>query len=358
VLVSARSRTKKEKLQEREESSEMKETRYLVARELRATGSGKGRKIEGYAATWNTQADLGNFLEVIAAKPFSSLESDEVVMLFNHDDNLILGRSGVNLELTQDQVGLKFVCTLNDSSVSTDCYANLKSGILKECSFAFTVNPNGESWSTLPDGKMLRTLKDLKLWDCAVVTSPAYQGTSAAARNVVADDIEARMSAATRAASTGHLGVVPFSQYDNRNSDSFDSVDEANEIINWADGEDEDRTADAPVKNRLKAAQGFLYVKNAGEKRSDYVGPHHTIVDGQLAHSQIGTLRCARSLASGKLDIPQEHRAAAKDHVNSEMNLWFGDGGENDSQDGEVGSEIERSRNRLRLEVAKLNLSL
>src|SRR6267378_632285 len=134
-----------------------KETRYSVARELRATSSGKEKKIEGYACTWNTQTDLGNFFEVIAPKPFSSLDTDEVVMLFNHDDNLILGRSGVNLELSQDEVGLKFVCTLNDSSIATDCHANLKAGILRECSFAFTVLDGGETWSTLPNGKMLRT---------------------------------------------------------------------------------------------------------------------------------------------------------------------------------------------------------
>jgi phage head maturation protease len=52
----------------------MKETRcYLVARELRAIGSGKEKKIEGYACTWNTQTDLGTFFEVISPKPFSSL---------------------------------------------------------------------------------------------------------------------------------------------------------------------------------------------------------------------------------------------------------------------------------------------
>lgn len=322
--------------------SNIRETRYSVARELRATGTANERRIEGYACTWNTQADLGNFFEVIAPKPFTSLDTDEVVMLFNHDDSLILGRSGVNLELAQDEVGLRFVCTLNDSSTATDCHANLKAGILRECSFAFTVLDGGETWSTLPNGKMLRTLNSLRLWDTSVVTSPAYPGTSAAARNVIA------ASAATRAASTSHLGSVPFAQYDARSEDSFNSVDEANGIINWADGEDEDRTADSPVKQPLRAAQGFLYVKNAGEKRSDYVGAHHTIVDGQLAHSMVGSLKCARDLAAGRLDIPSEARAAAKEHVDSEMNVFFGD----DSDE----TETERSRAKSRLQVAKATL--
>jgi uncharacterized protein len=329
----------------------MKETRFVKARELRATGSGKEKKIEGYACVWNTQTDIGDFYEVISPKPFTSLDTHSVVMNFNHNDSLVLGRSGVNLALTQDEVGLRFVCSLNDSSVAEDVYKNLKSGILSECSFAFTVNnPGGETWTTLPDGKMLRTLKDLRLWDTAVVTSPAYSGTSAAARNIVADDIEARMAAARDDDVTEHLGAVPFSRCDSRSEDSFDSVDEANGIINWADGEDEDRSADAPVTNRLKAAQGFLYVANDGSQRSDYVGPHHTVRDGKLAHSQIGTLKAAMDLATKKLDIPAEARADCESHIAKEMDIWWGDGS------GDTENEIERSRAKARLEVAKLSL--
>src|SRR6266850_6584607 len=178
----------------------MKETRFLVARELRATGTGKQKRIEGYAATWNQQADIGDFIETISPDPFTSLDRDNVVLNFNHDDSMLLGRSGVNLQLTQDHVGLRFDCALNDSSVAQDVYENLESRILSECSFAFTVNPDGETWSTLPNGRMLRTLKNLKLWDVSVVTSPAYSGTSAAARNVIAADIQQRMAGANLAA--------------------------------------------------------------------------------------------------------------------------------------------------------------
>jgi HK97 family phage prohead protease len=347
----------KEKLQEREESlKEMKkELRFFVAQELRATGSDKSPKIEGYAATFGTVASIGTFQERIQKGAFTrTLASDtDVVCLFNHEGMPLGRKSAGTLTLEEDELGLKFFCKLPDTTVAKDTYANLKAGNLRECSFGFYVNgPDGESWSTLPDGTALRTLLDVSLFDVSVVTSPAYSGTSAAARNIVPDDLEQRMSAATRAANSDNLGVVPFSRCDSRSEDPFNSVDEANGIINWADGSDEGRAADAPVKNKLKAAQGFLYVKNAGEKRSDFIGPHHTIVDGQLAHSQIGTLRCFRDLATGKLDIPSEHRAAAKQHLDSEWNIWVGDNGE--SEDAEQGTEIER--NRVRLAEAKATL--
>jgi HK97 family phage prohead protease len=178
----------------------MKELRYAVARELRATGTDKAKKITGYAATWNNQTSLGEFDETISPKPFSSLDTDSVVMNFNHSDSMLLGRSGVNLELCQDEVGLRFSCTLNDSSVAQDVYENIQSGILSECSFAFTVKPDGEAWSAQTNGRMLRTLKNLQLWDASIVTVPAYAGTSAQARNVVAEDIQQRMAGATLAA--------------------------------------------------------------------------------------------------------------------------------------------------------------
>ena len=177
-----------------------KELRYAVARELRASGSDKAKKITGYAATWNNPTSLGDFDETISPKPFSSLETDSVVMNFNHDDSMLLGRAGVNLKLEQDEVGLRFDCTLNDSTVAQDVYENIQSGILSECSFAFTVKPDGEVWNTQTNGRMLRTLKNLQLWDASIVTVPAYAGTSAQARNVVAADIQQRMASATLAA--------------------------------------------------------------------------------------------------------------------------------------------------------------
>ena len=332
-----------------------KELRYFVAQELRATGSDKQPKIEGYAATFSGIADLGTFKEVIQPGAFKRTlaEGDDVVCLFNHDDNLLLGRrSAGTLTLEEDSKGLKFVALLPDTTVAKDCYANLRAGNLKSCSFGFIVNgPDGERWMQQPDGTMLRTLLDVTLFDVSVVVQPAYSGTNAAARNVVADDIEKRMSRAMRATNEvegeDDLGVVPFSKHDARSEDSFNSVDEANGLISWAEGDEDERSADSPVKNRMKAAQGFLYVKNDGSKRSDYIGPHHTIVDGKLAHSQIGALRCAKDFVSGNLDIPAEHRAAAKQHLDSEMNLWFGDGDGGLSDDQRQSAVDEQLRTRL-----------
>jgi HK97 family phage prohead protease len=175
--------------------SEQRELRFAVTQELRAAGTDKQKRIEGYAAVWNTQTRIDNFYEVISEMPFSTLDTDNVVCNFNHSEDQLLGRAGANLTLEQDSHGLKFSCLLNDSSVARDCWANLASGILKECSFQFSIYPGGEKRSMLPSGEVLRTLTNLKLWDVSVVTSPAYPGTSASARNVVPEEVQARMAA-------------------------------------------------------------------------------------------------------------------------------------------------------------------
>ena len=183
-----------------------KELRTFVASELRATGNEKQPKVEGYAATFNTVANIGQFSEVIQPGAFKRTlaNGDDVVCLFNHDDNMLLGRrSAGTLTLQEDSKGLQFSCDLPETTTAKDVYANLRAGNLKECSFGFYVNgPEGERWSQQPDGTMLRTLLDVTLFDVSVVVNPAYGGTSASARNVIADYVEARMVSLTLAQGT------------------------------------------------------------------------------------------------------------------------------------------------------------
>ena len=178
-----------------------KELRYVVAQELRATGSDKQPKISGYAATFAGIADLGAFREKIAPGAFKrSLASDrDVVALYNHNNDMLLGRkSAGTLTLEEDGKGLRFSCDLPDTSVARDVYANLRAGNLKECSFGFFVDgEDGESWEQQADGGILRTLRNVNLFDVSVVTFPAYDNTEANARNILPENLEARMARIT-----------------------------------------------------------------------------------------------------------------------------------------------------------------
>jgi hypothetical protein len=189
-----------------------RELRTFIAQELRASGSDKQPRIEGYAATFGTRTNIGGqFNEVIQRGAFkrSLADGDEVVALIDHNSSLLLGRrSAGTLTLSEDATGLKFAVELSDTSAARDAYQNLKAGNLRECSFGFFVDgPDGEQWSQMPDGTMLRTLVSVRLFDVSVVTFPAYDNTSASARNVVAEHVEARMAELTQASGDAHRRI-------------------------------------------------------------------------------------------------------------------------------------------------------
>lgn len=140
--------------------------------------------IEGYAAVFNKDSeDFGGWVERIAPGAFSDVLNDNAVALFNHDMNLVLGRNGVNVTLTQDDKGLRYKVKLPDTSFAKDLRNLIKEGIIHQSSFAFTVKE--QRW-TKPDKegeKHVRTIEKVKrLYDVSPVTTPAYPDASVGAR--------------------------------------------------------------------------------------------------------------------------------------------------------------------------------
>jgi HK97 family phage prohead protease len=167
--------------------------------ELRAESQGDRFQISGYAALFDSPSkNLGGFVETIAPGAFDrALQEKQVVRFtFNHSLDAVLARSdNGTLALTTDSKGLKFKAQLNKNiQQHRDLFEACKSGLYNECSFAFTVPPDGQKW----DGTQ-RTLLDVDLLDCSLVATPAYEGTSAAARSATAivgpSDLLARLLA-------------------------------------------------------------------------------------------------------------------------------------------------------------------
>jgi len=149
-------------------------------------------QISGIAAAYNTLSqNLGGYMEKIAPGAFTrSLKTGaDVRALFNHDPSRILGRTkSRTLVLIDDDLGLKFTCQLDrNNSDHVNIYSAVKRGDISECSFAFTVPENGDSWENSdgsdPACMAIRTLRDVNLMDISAVVFPAYaQGTAVGAR--------------------------------------------------------------------------------------------------------------------------------------------------------------------------------
>ena len=136
--------------------------------------------IEGYAALYNNETDLGAFRESISPGAFDDVLADDVRALINHDPSLIIGRSSAGtLQLSTDEHGLRYEVKLGEQQYAKDLYTSIKRGDITQSSFAFTIQD--QTWSE--DRSTRKVEKVGKLLDISPVTYPAYKSASVAARN-------------------------------------------------------------------------------------------------------------------------------------------------------------------------------
>ena len=145
------------------------------ATELRTNG----RRLEGYAATFNSEARIGSFVETILPGAFRSALADDVLALLDHDAGKVLGRTrSGTLRLSEDSRGLAFSLDLPDTAAGRDALALAERGDLGGMSFGFIVPKGGENWT----GER-RTLRTVGLKEISVISAwPAYPDTSLALR--------------------------------------------------------------------------------------------------------------------------------------------------------------------------------
>lgn len=153
--------------------------------EIRA-GSDK-KIIGGYAAKFERHSqNLGGFVERIAPGAFNRSRGNGwpgVIARYNHDDNMVLGTiGGGTLRLSVDEVGLTYEVDL--PKARADIFELVERGDVRQSSFAFTTEQDGDEWTTTDQGFPLRTLTGVRLYDVAPVNTPAYEDTSVGLRSI------------------------------------------------------------------------------------------------------------------------------------------------------------------------------
>lgn len=151
--------------------------------EIRAEG---GKQIAvGYAAKFNSQSrNLGGFVETIRPGAFTkTLQEADIRGLFNHDVNLLLGRTAAGtVRLEEDNVGLRYEIDLPDTTLGRDLAELLKRGDITGSSFGF--RPIDEEWGETASGFPERSLISIALRDIGPVTFPAYDDSESALRSL------------------------------------------------------------------------------------------------------------------------------------------------------------------------------
>lgn len=164
------------------------ESRFLVRPvrvEQRAQGDDKTPVIVGYAAVFDTLSEnLGGFREKIAPGAFDAVLKDDVRATYNHDPNIVLGRTASGtLRLALDDTGLRYEIDPPDTQAARDLLVSMERGDIKESSFRFVVE--SDDWVEDDEGRVVRTITAFKrLIDVAPVTYPAYPDAKAAQRSL------------------------------------------------------------------------------------------------------------------------------------------------------------------------------
>lgn len=162
--------------------------------ELRAeTVEDGGTAIEGYAAVFDSlsvpmTSRYGVFRERVARNAFENSIEDDVRALWNHDPSFVLGRTTAGtLNLAEDAHGLRIRIHPPDTQIGRDAVVSIGRGDVDQMSFAFSVLD--EEWDEDEDGQLIRTLRQVQLFEVSPVTFPAYPDTAVSVRDIYGDEV-------------------------------------------------------------------------------------------------------------------------------------------------------------------------
>lgn len=151
------------------------------------TRDGEPPRLRGHAAVFGQLSeDLGGFREQIARGAFAeALKGDDVRLLINHEGLPLARSASGTLKLAEDDRGLAIEAELDPEDPDVQrLMPKLKRRDLSQMSFGFRVKPGGQDWAKDEEGRTVRTLKAVRLFDVSVVTFPAYPQTDVAVREL------------------------------------------------------------------------------------------------------------------------------------------------------------------------------
>lgn len=170
------------------------ERRLATFDQIEVRDEGGKLAFTGHAAVFDRLSDdLGGFRERIQRGAFRKVldANPDVRFLFNHDANIPLARTTVTdgeglLELREDPKGLRVYAELVPTTQANDLRLLIRSGVVSQMSFGFSVYPKGTDVWEETDGELIRTIVSFgELHDVSAVTFAAYPQTDAGMRNIV-----------------------------------------------------------------------------------------------------------------------------------------------------------------------------
>lgn len=178
----------------------MKEIRAAeinAATDTTDAGEAGGMILEGTPIVFDQPTTInavdGPYQEIIKAGALDGADLSDSRLLWDHDTRRVpLARTPKTMTFNVDGKGLHMTAQLPDTEEARAVYQAVKRLDVRGMSFAFTVAPNGDTWSD--DGNVRTINKISKVYEVSVVNYPAYPMTSIEARNA-RQDVRSRAAA-------------------------------------------------------------------------------------------------------------------------------------------------------------------
>lgn len=146
--------------------------------------------VEGYAVVYDQPQTYRfgeeTYTETIVRGACDNSDMRRTVMRYNHEDSVFaLARTkNGSLQMMSDNYGLKIRAELIDTQSNRDVYKMIRSGLIDEMSFAFTVAEGGDTWTYSDDFKTVsRDITSIDvIYDVSAVDTGFYENTSIYAR--------------------------------------------------------------------------------------------------------------------------------------------------------------------------------
>ena len=188
----------------------------------RSEGENMPKEIGGIAAVINSVTDLGYFEEVIERGAFDNALNKEydIRCLFNHEAELILGRTKANTcnVFVNADGNLEYTWVPDyENPTHMSVVRSIMRGDITQSSFAFTIKEQKWSESTKYGSMGKRTITMIEdLYDVSPVTYPAYVDTEADARSIGAlRDQEQEIEEAKRSQASADVLKLALLRYEN-----------------------------------------------------------------------------------------------------------------------------------------------
>ena len=170
------------------------EHRYLPMDRMETREDGDDLYLEGYFAVFDRTYELWpGATESIAPGAFTDALGDDVRALYNHNTDLVLGRTSAGTaELRQDDHGLWGRVRINrDDTDAMNAYQRIRRGDITGCSFGFDIAKQETDYRD--DGTVHWTILSVSpLYEISPCTFPAYQDTTVSARKRDLEDIRTK----------------------------------------------------------------------------------------------------------------------------------------------------------------------